>query len=129
MVPPRKDTNAASRVFLLANRLNCCRAAAYWKERQGRPRRGCVPAAASSRGAPGAGTERSLSTMCAALMVDSSNRGDTVDLDVKTAGPCGDVHEDPCRRILGEKAFVDFVDGVELDRRAVDIALEHVLQR
>jgi hypothetical protein len=44
----------------------------------------------------------------------SFDHGDAVDFDVEVAGPCGNVHEDPRRRILGEEALVDLVDGIEL---------------
>ena len=55
--------------------------------------------------------------------------GDAVDLDVEGAGPLGHVDEDPRRRVLGEEADIDLVHRGEcLDRGAVHVALEHVVE-
>jgi hypothetical protein len=56
--------------------------------------------------------------------------GDAVDLDVEVTGPRRHIHEDASWWILREVPGVDGVDGGEfLDRRAVHVAFEHVLQR
>src|SRR6202012_5394162 len=44
--------------------------------------------------------------------------------------PCRNADEDPCRRVLREIPGIDRVDrGKLLDRRAVDIAFQHLLER
>src|ERR1700722_15721700 len=54
---------------------------------------------------------------------------DAVDFDVERPGPFRDTDKDARRRIFGEIARVDRVDGREMfGRGAVDVALHHILQ-
>lgn len=58
------------------------------------------------------------------------NGRDAINLDVKLSCPCGNADEDSSRRVLGKVAYVDLVNGRKLlDRRAIHIALQDVLQR
>src|ERR1700742_1247559 len=59
-----------------------------------------------------------------------SDGGDAVDFDVEAAVPGGNTDEDPRRPVLREILAVDLVDvGEEIDRRAVDVAFEDIVQR
>src|SRR3989442_4922058 len=54
---------------------------------------------------------------------------DTVYFDVEMPRQSGNIHEDPRRRMLREVTGVDRVHSSKLlDRRAEDIALEHIVE-
>src|SRR3569832_710313 len=58
------------------------------------------------------------------------DRCDAVDLDVEMTRPGRHVDEDPRRRVLRKVSCIDRIDDREfLDRGAVDVALENVIQR
>jgi hypothetical protein len=58
-----------------------------------------------------------------------SHCGHAVDFDIEAAGPRRYVDKNPCRGLRTEKARIDLVDYRKLlDRRAVHIALEHLIQ-
>src|SRR6185295_1084405 len=58
------------------------------------------------------------------------DRCDAVDLDVEMSRPCRNAYEDTGGRVLGKVTGIDRVDLRKLlDRRAVHIALEDILQR
>src|SRR5215475_5449046 len=60
---------------------------------------------------------------------DQPRRGNAVDLDIKTSRPCGNADQDAGGRVLGKIAGVDCIDRRYLiDRRAVDIAFQDVVQ-
>src|SRR6202012_1933088 len=55
---------------------------------------------------------------------------DAVNLDVEMSRPGGDIHKNAGGRILGKVAGIDRIDGGEfLNRRAIDMAFENLLQR
>src|SRR5271169_3719378 len=55
--------------------------------------------------------------------------GHAVDLDLERTGPLRDAEEDSGRRVLGEVAFVDLVEGLEaLGGYAEHVALQHVIE-
>jgi hypothetical protein len=54
--------------------------------------------------------------------------GHAVDLDIERTGPLRDAEEDSGRRVLGEVAFVDLIEGLEaLGGYAEHVALQHVI--
>src|ERR1700733_6899183 len=64
------------------------------------------------------------------LLPFGRDRGDAVALDIEMPRPGRDVHENPRRRVFREIAEGDRVDrGKLLDRRAIDIAFEDVIER
>lgn len=59
-----------------------------------------------------------------------SNRCNAIDLDIETSGPCGHVHENPCRWLGAKETCIDFIDDREhLDGCAADVALKHLVKR
>ena len=55
--------------------------------------------------------------------------GHAVDLDIERTGPLRDTEEDSGRRVLGEVAFADLVEGLEaLGGYAEHVALQHVIE-
>jgi len=59
-----------------------------------------------------------------------SNRCNAINLDIETSGPCGHLHEDASRWLRAEESCMDFIDDREhLDGGAVDVALEHLVER
>src|SRR5580704_19024094 len=61
---------------------------------------------------------------------DSFDRRDAIDFDVEAAVPGGDANEDARREVLREVFPIDLIHIAEqFDRRAVDVALQHVVQR
>ena len=62
-------------------------------------------------------------------MISALRDGHSVDLDIERAGPLRDAEEDSGRRVLGEVAFVDLVEGLEaLGGYAEHVALQHVIE-
>src|SRR4051812_49851752 len=73
---------------------------------------------------------RYLGSSSRAHMTLHLDRRDAVDLDVETSRPCWNADEDTGGRVLGKVTGIDRVDlRKPLDRRAVHIALEDILQR
>jgi len=66
----------------------------------------------------------------AVLLGGVLSNGDAIHFDIERSRPCGNADKDPSGRVLGEISGVDRVDRCKfLDRRAIHVALEHVLQR
>src|SRR6202166_5142588 len=62
-------------------------------------------------------------------VISALRDGHAVDLDIERTGPLRDAEEDSGRRVLGEVAFVDLVEGLEaLGGYAEHVALQHVIE-
>src|SRR5271155_883178 len=62
-------------------------------------------------------------------VISALRYGHAVDLDIERTGPLRDAEEDSGRRVLGEVAFVDLVEGLEaLGGYAEHVALQHVIE-